>query len=74
MFCECPRFIYPFYHIKYFEIHNFHLLATYSSDSITVPVTPVNTKDEWVVKRFVKIQINRRWSGHALLITHGYTF
>ena len=63
--------------IKYFQVHVFHFVRnTYSTkwilDIIAVPITSVHANNEWTVIKFIKIQINKRWPNHALLIIHGY--
>ena len=39
----------------------------------TVPITPVHADDECIVVKFIRIQTNRHWFEHVLIIIHRQT-
>ena len=41
--------------------------------NITAPTTSLNTNDEWMVIKFIRIQINKCLYNNSWLINHGYT-
>lgn len=78
MFWECLWFIFPFDHIKYFQVPFFHSIRnTYFTNwivgSVTTTITPVHPNDAWIVMKFIRIQINKLWTHHARLTINGYT-
>ena len=64
---ECPWLVYPFDYIKHFQVQVFDFIwNTYCTkrilNSFTAPITLVHINDEWVVMKFIMIQINKCWS------------
>ena len=51
-----------------------HIFYQMILNSVIAPITPFHTNDEWIVMKFIKIQINKRWFDQAWLIIHEYTF
>ena len=65
--------------LSYFQIYIFYFIGhTYSTkrffNSIITSITPVQTNHKQIVMKFIRIQINKHWSGHALLIIYRYMF
>ena len=77
-FCKCLWFIFPFDHMKYFQVPFSHFIrniyfTNWIVGRITTTITPVHPNDAWIVMKFIRIQINKLWTHRAWLTINGYT-